>query len=340
MLNEELHKIVNKVMSGHKGILASDESPSSIDKKLVEIGVEANEENRRRYREIFINTPDLEKYINGIILHEETLWQADSNGKEFRKTLLEKGIEIIIKVDRGLVELPDSPQEVFTAGLETLSDRLPLYHETGAKLAKWRSAIRIGENIPTQNCLDRNAQDLADYALLCQTNYMVPIVEPEVLIDGDHDIGKAEEVTTRTLKTVFEHLKAKNVDLKGTMLKTSMVLQGKDYPNKATPVQVAETTVRTLLSSVPEDLGAVVFLSGGQGPQEATANLNEIAKKEPLPWGVAFSFLRAIEGPAATAWQGQDENVEAARNEFIKRLKLNVTADAGEYGPHLEESVI
>jgi len=318
-------------MSGHKGILASDERPSSANKNLVKAGIDPTDENRKKYRELFINTPDLEKYINGMILHEETLWQKDSNGVNFRKTLLEKGIEIIIKVDEGTKELSETSLEVFTLGLESLTDRLPNYYEAGAKLAKWRAVIRIGKGLPTDEIIERNAQDLAQYALECQRNSMVPVVEPEVLLDGEHDIKTSEEVTTKTLKEVFVKLREKEVDLKATILKTSMVISGKGCAEQALPEEIAEATVRSLKNSVPEEVAGIVFLSGGQGPVEATINLNEIVKKEPLPWEVTFSYLRAIEGPPTLIWQGKDENLEAARNEFIKRLKLNVLADAGEY---------
>jgi len=336
MYNENLQNIAKKIMSGNRGILASDERPSSANKNLTKAGIEPSDENRRKYRELFINTPELEKYINGIILHEETLWQKDSRGKDFKKTLLEKGIEIIIKVDDGTKELPGSSLEVLTLGLDDLPDRLPNYHEAGAKLAKWRSVIRIGENIPTEECINKNAEDITVYALECQKNSMVPIVEPEVLLDGKHSIQKAEEVTTWTIKTVFSRLREKDVDLKATILKTSMVLSGKDSTEQAVPEEIAEATVRTLKNSVPDEVGGIVFLSGGQEPIEATLNLNEIAKKEPLPWELSFSYLRAIEGPPTLVWQGKDENIEAARKEFIKRLKLNVSANVGDYRPEHE----
>ncbi len=336
MKNDNLHAIAKKVMSDHRGILASDERPSSANKNLVKAGIDPTDENRRKYRELFINTPDLEKYINGIILHEETLWQKDSHDINFRKTLLEKGIEIIIKVDEGTKELSETSLEVYTLGLESLADRLQTFYEAGAKLAKWRSVIRIGNGMPTDDCINRNAQDLADYALECQKNNVVPVVEPEVLIDGDHSIETAEEVTTRTLKTVFVKLKKKEVDLKAVILKTSMVISGKDSEEQAMPEEIAEATVRTLKNSVPGNVAGIVFLSGGQGPVEATINLNAITKKEPLPWELTFSFLRAIESPPTLIWQAKEENIGAARNEFIKRLKLNVLADSGDYRSELE----
>ncbi len=329
MPNEDLHKIAQKIMSGHRGILASDERPSSANKNLQKAGIEATDETRRKYRELFINTPDLEKYINGIILHEETLWQRDSEQNLFRETLLGKGIEIIIKVDDGTQELPGSPNEVFTKGLENIDGRLQKYYEAGARLAKWRSVIRIGDGIPTDLCLSRNSEDLAIYSISCQNAGVVPVIEPEVLIEGTHTIEKAEDVIKNTLFRVFEEQQKKNVDLKGVILKTSMVLPGKECDQGVSPAEIAEATVRTLRDSVPDELHGVVFLSGGQKPEEATSNLNEIAKKEPLPWEITFSFLRAIEGPPTAIWQGRDENVESARKEFISRLENNVLADEG-----------
>ncbi len=329
-MNSDLYKVAQKVMSGHRGILASDESLNSANKNLVKAGVEPNDELRRDYRELFINTPGLEDYINGIILHEETFFQKDANGKLFRETLLEKGIEIIIKVDGGTEKLPGSPKEVYTLGLDQLEEDLKKYYSHGARLAKWRAVIRIGNNIPSQACLDRNAKDLAVYAKTCQEYNIVPIVEPEVLLDGNHSIEKAEEITRLTLSTVFEYLSQEEVDLEAVILKTSMVLPGNEFGTKASPEEVAKHTVRTLLDCVPEDIPGIVFLSGGQGADEATRNFNAITKKEPLPWPLTFSFLRAIEGPPGKIWQGKKENVEAARNEFINRLKMNVAADAGE----------
>jgi len=328
-MNNELHKIAKKVMSGHRGILASDERPQSANKNLIKAGIKPTDELRKDYRELFINTPDLEKYINGIILHEETFFQEDSSGKLFRKTLLEKGIEIVIKVDGGTKEFPESPKEVYTLGLDTLDQRLKKFYKNGARLAKWRSVIRIGEDLPTTECLKRNTKDLATYARICQENGIVPIVEPEVLLNGDHTIEKAEEVTKLTLTTLFETLKNEGVDLEGLILKTSMVVAGDSSGQETSPETVADFTVRTLTDSVPNEVAGVVFLSGGQSSEKATANFNAIAKKEPLPWELTFSYLRAVEGPPGKIWQGKKENVGEARKDFIARLAKNVAADAG-----------
>jgi len=329
-MNLDMYQIARKVMSGHRGILASDESLNSANKNLVKAGVEPTDELRRDYRELFINTPELENYINGIILHEETFFQKDSNGKLFRETLLEKGIEIIIKVDGGTQKLSSSPKEFYTLGLDTLDTNLKKYYVDGARLAKWRSVIKIDKDLPSEKCLDRNAKDLAVYAKTCQEHNIVPIVEPEVLLDGGHSIEKAGEVTKLALSTVFEYLSQENVDLEAVILKTSMVLPGNEFETKASPEEVARHTIRTLLDCVPEEVPGVVFLSGGQDADEATKNFNAIARNEPLPWPLTFSFLRAIEGPPGKIWQGKKENVGAAREEFINRLKMNVEADAGE----------
>ncbi|MFC1755906.1 class I fructose-bisphosphate aldolase [Patescibacteria group bacterium] len=328
-MNQELYKIANKIMSGHRGILASDERPESANKNLIKAGIEPTDKLRKDYRELFICTPGLEKYINGIILHEETFYQKDSSGKPFKETLLEKGIEIVIKVDGGTEELPESPNEVYTKGLSTLDTELKKFYEDGARLAKWRSVIRIGEGLPTEECLERNSKDLAVYAKACQENSIVPIVEPEVLLNGTHTIEKAEEITKLTLERVFEALVEENVDLEAVILKTSMVVPGNGSGQKYTPSEIAGYTVRTLLDSVPETIPGIVFLSGGQPPEEATENFNAIAGKEPLPWELTFSFLRAVEGPPGKIWGGKSENIFAAREDFINRLKMNTRADEG-----------
>ncbi|MFC1722052.1 class I fructose-bisphosphate aldolase [Patescibacteria group bacterium] len=331
-----LYETTKKIMTNGKGILASDERPSSANKNLEKAGIVPSDEMRRSYRDLFINTPDLEKYVSGIIIHDETFWQNDLNNKPFRETLTEKGILIVIKVDEGTTELPEFPGEKITLGLDGLKERLEKYYEAGARLAKWRSVIKIGNNIPTQACIEANATGLAEYASFCQSFNIVPIVEPEVLIDGDHTIEIAEEITTNTLNILFEKLSEYRVDIKGLILKSSMVIPGKESTQEVTPEQIAQATIRTFNNSVPKDLPGIVFLSGGQDAIEATENLNAIAKNEPLPWEIAFSYLRALEGSAAKIWQGKEENVDEARKEFIKRLSLNVLADKGAYKSELE----
>ncbi len=333
MENNDLYEIAKKAMTPGKGILASDESVGSANKNLEKAGITPTDELRRKYRELFISTPDLEKYITGIILFDETFWQNDSNGKPFRQILIEKGIIPIIKVDEGTVELPEFPGEKITLGLDNLEPRLAKYYENGARMAKWRSVIKINESLglPTDECIEANAVGLAEYALFCQKYGIVPMIEPEVLLDGPHTIEKAEEITKRVLRKVFEVLGEYKVDLKGIILKTSMVVPGSESKQEITPEQIADATVRTLTYTVPAEVPGIVFLSGGQEPEEATQNLNEIAKREPLPWEIAFSYLRAIEGPPGVIWAGKDENVDAAREEFVKRLKMNTLADSGKY---------
>jgi fructose-bisphosphate aldolase class I len=332
----ELYSIAKKIMTPGKGILASDERPSSADKNLKKAGIEPSPEIRRKYRELFINTPRIEKYINGVILSDETFWQKDSEGKLFRETLQEKDILVAIKVDEGTIDMPGFPGEKITMGLEGLPDRLTKYKENGASLAKWRAVINIGEGIPTFECINTNSVSLAEYARMCQKEGIVPIVEPDVLIKGDHTLERAEEANAAMLTELFVQLDAQEVDLKGLILKTGMILPGQDSKQEVTTEQIAEATVRTLMSCVPKKVAGIVFLSGGQSPMQATQNLDSIADLEPLPWEISFSFLRAIEGPATEVWGGKDENVEKAREEFIKRLKLETLAEEGEYEPSLE----
>lgn len=326
---QNLYEIVKTAMQPGKGILASDESPNSITKKLESYNIEPNDTNITKLRELFINTPNLENFISTIIISEPTFWNKDTNEKLFKDTLKEKGILICVKVDKGLQESEEFNNQKITLGLDGLSERLSTLHTNGARLAKWRSLITISENKPTDDYLVKISNDLGSYALACQENGIVPIVEPEVYIKGNHSIQKASEVTTNTLKILFEQFNQMNVDLKAMLLKTSMILPGTDSGNKATPQEVATATVKVLGENVPDTVGGVVFLSGGQSPQEATNNFNAIAKHEPLPWPIAFSFLRAIEGPPTEIWAGDDKNVDAAREKFLELLRINVLADSG-----------
>jgi fructose-bisphosphate aldolase class I len=323
-----LHETVQKMMTPGKGILASDESNSTAGKRLSPLGLENTEENRRTYRELFIDTENIEKYLSGIILYDETIRQSNREGKPLADILKEKDIVIGIKVDEGARDLPGFPQEKITYGLDQLEKRLEEYFRMGARFAKWRAVITIGEDIPTDTCIKANAHALARYANLCQNANIVPMVEPEVLLNGNHTIDRAQEVTEKTLIALFDHLKLFNVDLKGTILKTSMVLSGSEQ-SKDTPAIVAERTVETLLKCVPEELGGVVFLSGGQSPDESAENLNAIAQKEPLPWEVTFSYARAIQGPALEVWGGKEENLESAREAYLHQLEIMTQADHG-----------
>ncbi|MBT6401399.1 fructose-bisphosphate aldolase class I [candidate division WWE3 bacterium] len=335
MFNKELNNIAKQMMTSGKGILASDESTNSANKTLSKNDIEPIEENRRRYRELFIGTKGIGKYLNGIILFDETIRQRDSEGKPFREILKEEGILIGIKVDRGTVDLPGFPGEKYTTGLDNLGKRLKEYYDMGARFAKWRSVIKIGTDLPSQEVLDVNAQGLALYASTCQAEGIVPIIEPEVLLDGNHSMDAAYEVTAKTLKTVFKALEKYKVDLKGVILKTSMVLPGKDSSEEKLDEEVAKATVKCLKEAVPNDIPGVVFLSGGQSAEDATHHLNEIAKLEPLPWEITFSFLRAIEGPPTEVWAGKDENVKKARVLFEQKLIDDTQAELGQ----LEEEI-
>ncbi len=330
MNKEELYATARAMVAPGKGILAADESNASAGKRLEAVGAENTEENRMLYRDLFFSAPGIEQYLSGTILYDETIRQANREGKLFRDVLKEKGIIIGIKVDTGAKDFPFFPGEKITYGLDGLDDRLKEYYEMGARFAKWRAVITIGEGIPTEGCIRANAHALARYAGLCQEANIVPMVEPEVLLDGNHSIERAEEVTTRTIAILFEELRNYNVDLGAVILKTSMVVPGSENGH-VDPRIVAEKTVQMLKSTVPADVPGVVFLSGGQSPVEATQHLNEMAKLEPLPWQLAFSYARAIQGPALEVWQGKQENFASAQDAFLKRLELNMKADRGEY---------
>jgi len=333
MNNEKLYKIAEKLLTPKKGILAADQSSSTMDKQLKGIGVEPTAENRRRYRQLLITTPGIEEYINGIILYDATIRNQTDKGEPFIDHILAKGIIPIIKVDKSTVELDGFPGERVTEGLDDLDERLAEYFEMGARAAKWRAVVNIGDGIPSAESIKFNCLLLARYAKLCQKNGLVPIVEPEVIYKGNHDIARATEVTELTLKTLFAVLNQYRVDLKGVILKSSMVLAGSENEKQSTPEEVAKATVRVFMEAVPKLIPGIVFLSGGQTPEQATANLNAIAKIEKerggLPWQLAFSFSRGIEKPVQQTWLGKEENVEAAKEVLIETLKKNCLADQG-----------
>jgi len=336
MKTEELKKTVSMMMQNSKGILAADESNKSAGKRLASINVDNTEENRRLFRELFLGTKGIEQYLSGVILYDETIRQKNNEGVPYAEVLTRLGIVPGIKVDMGAVDFPGFLGEKVTEGLDGLRDRLKEYYKLGARFAKWRAVIAIGDGIPTTECIHTNAMILARYARLCQEEGIVPMLEPEVLFDGDHSIEKALEVTTNTVSTVFYQTKRYRVDLSCVILKTSMVLAGKDYKEQSTSEEIAEATVRMLKNSVPEEVPGVVFLSGGQDPISATRNLDTIAGFEPLPWELAFSYARAIQGPALEIWKGKEENIEESREEFLKRLQLNISADMGVYSKEQE----
>lgn len=326
---EKLKKTVSGMMQDGKGILAADESNTTCNNRFRALGIPETEEERRRWRELLLCAPHIEEYVSGVILYDETLRQADSQGKKFVDDLKEKNVLIGIKVDEGLHEFIDHPGETVTHGLNGLPARMQEYKALGATFAKWRAAFQIGEHTPSDDAIAENAELLARYAAICQEHDIVPMVEPEVLLDGNHTIEQAKEVTTRVLKGLFTSLEKHHVYLPGLILKTSMVLSGKDANPRANEKEVGDMTVSVLKECIPADIGGVVFLSGGQTPDEAAFNFDAIADHEPLPWPLAFSFSRALQNDALETWAGKPANIESARDAFIERLKLNVRADKG-----------
>lgn len=323
-------------MADDKGILAADASTPTMTKSFEKVGIGSTEETRRQFRQLLVTTSDLEKYIGGIILFDETIRQRLDNGKTFSEHVASRGILPGIKVDEGTEPFKGSENEKVTQGLAGLAERLDEYVGMGAKFTKWRAVITIGKGIPTQECIQANADILAEYARESQEKGLVPIVEPEVLMDGTHTIKRCEEVTIETLQAVFKSLIAEGVDLEGMILKSNMVLPGKESGQSVSPQQVAELTIRALRSSVPTQVPAIVFLSGGQEAKLATERLNEICKAADVPWELGFSFERALEGPAMEIWRGKAENTEAAQAALLHRAKMNSLARKGEYKKELE----
>lgn len=335
-----LEETVAKLMQKGKGILAADESNSTAGKRLESTGAENTEENRRLYRELFLEMPEMENYVSGVIMYDETFWQKTNAGEVFPNSLTNKGVVPGIKVDTGAKDSEEFPGEKVTEGIEGLPDRLAKYFASGARFAKWRAVIKIDEsvNLPTDGAIAANIENMSKYVLLCQEAGIVPIVEPEVLLTGPHTIEKAGEVTSKVVKKLFDKISETGAHLPGIILKTSMVIQGNENSDEASPEEVANATIMMMKMSVPENVGGVVFLSGGQTAVEASAHLDAIAEGEPMPWEIAFSYARALQGPALVIWKGKDENVVAARREFLKRLKLNQLADAGDYDVSMEYS--
>lgn len=334
---DALESVAQAMVARGKGILAIDESSGTIEKRFKGVGVESTEENRRDYRGMLLTAPGLGDHISGAILFDETLRQSTEDGTPFVKVMESAGVLPGIKVDKGAKPLAGFPGEKVTEGLDGLRDRLNEYVELGAKFAKWRAVIAISEEMPTGACIDANAHALARYAALCQEAGLVPIVEPEVLMDGDHDIDTCFDVTEATLRSVFGALYDQNVALEGTILKASMVLSGKDCPEQADVEEVAEATVRCLQYSVPAALPGIVFLSGGQSDEKATAHLNAINRMGPHPWPLSFSYGRALQQPALKLW-GEDAkgNREAGQKVLAHRARMNGLAAMGEYDESLE----
>ena len=316
-----LVETAKKMMEKPKGILAMDESSPTIAKRLASINVDNNENNRRRYRELIVTAPNLSNFISGAILFEETFDQKMEDGTLFRDYLDTIGILPGIKVDKGAKDFSCHPDEKITEGLDGLRDRLATYYQNGAKFCKWRAVITIGNDIPSDACIESNMNALARYASLCQENNLVPIVEPEVLINGSHSIDKCDAVTRQSLHSLFNQLQMMNVFLPGTILKPSMVISGQENDSRANQEEVATKTIACLKDCVPTDTAGIAFLSGGQTDAEAESHLNIMNQKNDLPWRVTFSYARAIQAAALAAWQGKDDNLDTAQSILIDRAQ-------------------
>ena len=336
MSKQELETVAQRMVAKGKGILAADESMGTIKRRFDSIKIESNENNRRAYREMLFTTKGIEEAISGVILFDETLRTSASDGTAFAQVLSRKGIIPGIKVDKGPVDIPGFPGEVVTEGLDGLRARVKEYYELGARFAKWRAVITIGDRIPTPTCLEANAHALARYAALCQEGGLVPIVEPEVLLDGSHTVERSQEVTEETLKVTFSKLFEHRVHLEGMILKPSMVVSGKDNPKQAGVEEVAERTIRCLKRTVPAAVPGIAFLSGGQSAEKATEHLNAMNSMGPHPWEVSFSYARALQDPALKAWKGEAANVPAAQKIFYHRAKCNSAARSGSYTKQME----
>lgn len=334
----ELNGIATAMVAPGKGILAADESSGTIKKRFDAIGVESTEGNRRDYREmLFRSTEAMRQYISGVILYDETIWQDAKDGTPLVKLIESSGAIPGIKVDEGTQALPMCPGETVTVGLDRLADRLKKYYERGARFAKWRAVIDIGSGIPSMTAISVNAHALARYAALCQAAQIVPIVEPEVLMDGDHDIDRCYEVTSRVLDKTFQELRVQRVALEGMVLKPNMAISGKKSAKQASVEEVAEKTIRLLKACVPAAVPGIAFLSGGQSDEEATAHLNAMHKLGSLPWGLTFSYGRALQAAPQKAWSGKAENVVAGQNAFSHRARMNSLASKGEWQSSLEK---
>ncbi len=333
----ELNKVATAMVAPGKGILAADESSGTIKKRFDAIGVESTDDNRRDYREMLFRATEAMKSISGVILYDETIWQKAKDGTPLVELIKRAGSLPGIKVDEGTKPLPFCPGEVVTGGLDKLADRLPKYYEQGARFAKWRAVIDIGTGMPSYDCLHANAHALARYAALCQTAQIVPIVEPEVLMDGDNDIDRCEAVTEWLLKETFQELYYAKVALEGIVLKPNMVVPGKKSSKRASVEAVAEKTVRVLKNCVPGAVPGIAFLSGGQSDEEATAHLDAMNKIGNLPWQLTFSYGRALQHAPQKIWAGKSENVAAAQRAFSHRAKMNSLAALGQWKADLEK---
>lgn len=326
-----IQSISSQLMQSPKGLLAADESNKSITKRFEALGIACNVESRRSYRQMLLTTPKFAQYISGVIFYDETIKQNTDTGQSFVDLLTSQGIIPGIKVDSGLVELNNFAPETITSGLDGLAERLKDYYTIGARFTKWRAAFSIDQaaNKPSATALHANMHALAQYASLVQSTGMVPIVEPEVLYDGDHSLEQSQEVTTHVLRVLFDTLKAYKVDLTGLILKTSMVLAGKNSTKQSSTQEIATATLRVLNDRVPHETAGIVFLSGGQTPSQASSNLNAITQSGKQPWPISFSFSRAVQEPALNTWRGEATNIELAQAKFSAALATNSLARDG-----------
>ena len=332
-----IEDIAEFIVSDGKGILAADESNPTCGKRFDSIGVESTEENRRDYRELLFRSKGMKDNIGGVILFDETIRQSAKDGTLLRDLIKNQGALPGIKVDKGLQPIQDCPGETVTVGLDGLDERLKEYSSMGAKFTKWRAVINIGDGLPSDKCIDANMEALADYAKCAQENEMVPIVEPEVLMDGEHSIDECYEATERSLKSLFEHLDKKGVNIKGTLLKPNMVTSGKDASVQAGIDEVAKKTLDCLIANVPADLPGITFLSGGQSDVLATAHLDAMNKIGGFSWKLSFSYGRALQAAALQAWGGKSENVFISQDELSHRAEMNKLASLGQWEEDLED---
>ncbi len=334
---ENIEEIASFIVADGKGILAADESNPTCGKRFDSIGVESTEENRRDYREMLFRSKGMKSNIGGVILFDETIRQTAKDGTLLKDLISDQGALPGIKVDKGLQPIEDCPGETVTIGLEGLDERLKEYASMGAKFTKWRAVINIGDGIPTDKCIDANMDALANYAKCAQDNGMVPIVEPEVLMDGDHDIEECYKATERSLKSLFIHLENKGVNIKGTLLKPNMVTSGKDNNNQAGIDEVAKKTLDCLIKNVPAELPGITFLSGGQSDVLATAHLDAMNKIGGFSWKLSFSYGRALQAPSLKAWGGKPENIFISQDELSHRAEMNKLASLGQWEEELED---
>ncbi|MDQ6818238.1 MAG: fructose-bisphosphate aldolase class I [Actinomycetota bacterium] len=339
-MDSDLHETAKALVAPSKGILAADESGGTIKKRFEQIDLESTEHNRRAYRELLFTTEGVEEHISGVILFDETIHQSAGDGTPFPELLASRGLIPGIKVDQGAKPLAHAPGETVTEGLDGLRARLEEYRGLGARFAKWRATYSITDELPSDYCIWCNAHALARYAALCQEAGLVPIVEPEVLQDGTHTIERSHHVTSRVLDAVFTELFDQRVDVYGMLLKPNMVLSGYDAPDRATPEGVADWTLKCFCKHVPAAVPGIVFLSGGQSDEDATAHLNAMNRLGPHPWELSFSYGRALQAPALNAWGGRPENIAAGQRAYHHRAKMNSAARTGAYAPEMESQAV